>query len=155
MAKGKLVTKSVYLPKKIIERIEINKDDDDSFSSSLTKVLKLGLECQFEQNKNHLYPKNLSALEDSIQNLKSSLHSNNHEDMIDKKFEYYFSEFSSKMADEIESKLDILISECEKIIEEKFEKFREGLNKISKHIISTEESLKIIKNQMNETKNLW
>ncbi len=154
MAKGKLVTKSVYLPERIIARIEINKEENDSFSSCLTKLLKLGLDSKSEQSQNGYYVKNFISIEDRIQSLKNLIVSNNNDDLIDKKFEYLTLELISKMSEEIESKLSLLTFEYEKLIEEKFEKFREGLNKISKHIISTEESIKCIKNQINEHKNV-
>ena len=154
MAKGKLVTKSVYLPEKIVERIEINKEENDSFSSCLTKLLKLGLDSKSEQNQNGSYSKNFTSIQEGIQNLKNLLASSNNYDLIDKKFEYFVLELSSKISEEIESKLSILTSDYEKLIEEKFERFRDGLNKISKHIISTDESIKTIKIQLNESKNM-
>lgn len=153
MAKGKLLTKSVYLPEKIVERIELNKEDNDSFSSSLTKLLKLGIESKNSANNSCSNSKKLLGLEDLIYSLKVDLRKDNFSELIETKLDQFSSLFLEKFSNEIEEKFSFLNSEYEKILEEKFEKFRDGLNKISKYIISTEEGIKFIKNNITENKN--
>lgn len=153
MAKGKLVTKSVYLPEKIVQRIELNKEDNDSFSSSLTKLLKLGIESKNSGNNSCSNSKKLLSLEDLIYSLKIDLRKDNLNEIIETKLEHFSSQILDKFSNEIEEKFSFLNSEYEKILEEKFEKFREGLNKISKYIISMEDGIKLIKNNIIENKN--
>lgn len=142
MAKGKQITKSIYLPEKIVEKIDLNKEETDSFSSSLIKILKLGLETKFQAEKNQNYFSTLSSIENEIKNLKHFVISNDNEEFIDSKLSYLSQELLFKINEELETKISILSADIEKLIEDKFEKFREGLNKLSKLIISIDESLK-------------
>jgi hypothetical protein len=124
MIKEKLVTKSVYLPEKIVERIEINKEGNDSFSSCITRFLKYGIDAKLNETKKPPCAE-------------------------------YFAKITAKFEAELRDLKNLVLSQnIEGAIDEKFEKFRDGLNKISKHIISTDDSIKSIKNQINDQKNM-